>query len=44
MLNVVGPEKVLVYGRMPADIFGDFVEHVEFVRYDDWTTIRKGDR
>lgn len=44
MLNVVGPEKVLVYGRMPAEIFGDFAEHVEFVRYEDWTTIRKGGR
>ena len=42
MLNVVDPEKVLVYGRMPSDIFGGFIEHVEFIRYEDWTTIRKG--
>lgn len=42
MLNTVSPEKVLVYGRMPSDLFGEFAEHVEFIRYEDWTTIRKG--
>ncbi len=41
MLNVIAPEKVLVYGNMPDEIFGDVVESVEFFRYEDWTTIRK---
>ena len=42
MMDIIMPEKVLVYGRMPADIFGGLLGDVEFVRYDDWTTIRKG--
>lgn len=42
MLNVIAPERVLVYGRMPNDIFGDFIKGVEFLRYEDWTTIKKG--
>lgn len=42
MLNVIAPEKVLVYGRMPNDIFAQYTEDIEFIRYEDWTSIRKG--
>ena len=41
MLKAIEPDKVLVYGRIPTDIFGDFAADIEFIRYDDWTTIRK---
>jgi len=44
MLRVIEPPQVLVYGNMPSDIFGDCLEDAEFVRYDDWTRIKKGVR
>lgn len=42
MLRIVEPKPVLVYGSMPNDLFAEFVEAAEFVRYDDWTRIVKG--
>lgn len=44
MLKAVEPKIVLVYGGMPNDLFEEVAECAEFVRYDDWTTIRKGGR
>lgn len=43
MLGYLEPEVVLVYGTMPEDVFGDFEDRTEFVRYPDWTTyVREG--
>lgn len=42
MLEAIMPRMVLVYGRMPADIFPkDVMERTKFVRYDDWTTLKR---
>lgn len=42
MLDAISPRMVLVYGRMPGEIFrGDIVERTQFVRYDDWTALKK---
>lgn len=41
MLNYLEPEVVLVYGPMPNDIFGPFLSATKFVRFDDWTKIKK---
>jgi len=42
MIEKVKPKTVLVYGRMPNALFEPFVDSAEFIRYDDWTTIKKG--
>ena len=42
MVKAIEPEIVLVYGSMPKDIFEPVLDAAEFVRYDDWTTMRKG--
>jgi len=41
MLDKVKPKTVLVYGRMSNELFVPYADSAEFVRYDDWTTIRK---
>lgn len=33
MLNVLEPKKVLVHGYMPDEIFGEFLNNLEFYRY-----------
>jgi hypothetical protein len=38
MLDYLEPEVVLVYGPMPEEVFGEFSDRTEFVRYPDWTT------
>lgn len=42
MLRAIEPPQVLVYGNMPSDIFGSSLDKSEFLRYEDWTRIRKG--
>lgn len=44
MVKAIEPKTVLVYGLMPLDVFESVLGSVEFVRYDDWTTLRKGGR
>ena len=41
MLKYLEPSVVLVYGPMPNDIFSEFLSKTQFVRFDDWTTIKK---
>lgn len=41
MLETLEPETVLVYGAMPEDIFGDYWNCAEFVKYPDWTSYIK---
>ena len=42
MLETLEPRVVLVYGAMPDEIFGEYVNCTHFIRYDDWTSfIRK---
>ena len=38
MLEWLEPEVVLVYGSTPDDVFGDYWQYSEFVRYPDWTS------
>jgi len=43
MMRELEPEIVLVYGAMPDEVFGEFLNMAKFVQYDDWTTrIHKG--
>ena len=41
MLDYLEPETVLVYGSMPDDIFSDYIDRTNFVRFDDWTKVKK---
>ena len=38
MLETLEPEVVLVYGAMSNTVFADYLNHVRFVHYSDWTT------
>ena len=38
MLDWLEPEVVLVYGSTPDDVFGEFWDRSEFIRYPDWTS------
>ena len=42
MLETLEPEIVLVYGSMPASVFGDYLHLTHFVQYDDWTSTKHG--
>ena len=42
MLDWLEPQVVLVYGSTPEDVFGDFWDRSEFVRYPDWTSHVRG--
>lgn len=37
MLYELEPEVVLVYGSMPKQVFGDYINCTKFIQYDDWT-------
>lgn len=41
MLKYLEPEIVLVYGPMPDDIFAEHLNCTRFIRFDDWTSIKK---
>jgi len=41
MLKYLKPEVVLVYGPMPNDIFASVLSLTKFIRFDDWTKIKK---
>lgn len=41
MLQELEPQVVLVYGSMPDDIFGDYINSTRFVQYDDWTSRKR---
>ena len=41
MLKELEPEVVLVYGSMPAEIFGGLYDKTRFIQYPDWTTRMK---
>lgn len=43
MLDWLEPEVVLVYGSTPDDVFGDYWQYSEFVRYPDWTSYMRRD-
>ena len=43
MLDWLEPEVVLVYGSTPEDVFGEFWDRSEFVRYPDWTSYQRRD-
>ena len=44
MLSWLEPEVVLVYGSTPDEVFGEFLDRSEFVRYPDWTShVRRGE-
>ena len=36
MLNRLAPSDVLVHGKMPAQVFGDFERRTNFHRYASW--------
>ncbi|MBO4497763.1 MAG: DUF4417 domain-containing protein [Lachnospiraceae bacterium] len=38
MLETLEPETVLVYGSMPEEVFQEYLNYTEFVKYPDWTT------
>lgn len=38
MLRFLTPKRVLVYGSMPDDVFGEYVGQATFVQYEDWIT------
>ena len=38
MLYELEPEVVLVYGSMPKQVFGDYINCTKFIQYDNWTT------
>lgn len=42
MLKYLEPVIVFVYGSMPMDIFGEYLEYTEFVQFPDWTTRMHG--
>lgn len=42
MLETLAPKVVPVYGSMPDDIFGDYLQCTEFIQYPDWTTRMHG--
>lgn len=42
MMKAIEPKTVLVYGSMPNELFQEVVDKAEFIRYDDWTSIRRG--
>lgn len=44
MLLELEPKVVLVYGRMSGKIFDDYAECAKFVRYDDWTTLKRREK
>lgn len=41
MLDELQPETVLVYGSMPASIFGDLLGRTHFVQYPDWISSQR---
>lgn len=41
MLDELSPEVVLIYGRMPESIFGQFKERTNFVYYPDWISTKR---
>lgn len=41
MLKYLEPQVVLVYGPMPEEIFAEYLGVAQFIRFDDWTTIKK---
>lgn len=41
MIKELEPEVVLVYGCMPNDVFGDFMDKTQFVHFVDWTSSRR---
>ena len=44
MLETLEPETVLVYGAMPEDIFDDYRNCTEFIKYPDWTTYIRSEK
>lgn len=43
MLETLEPETVLVYGAMPDEIFKQHMYDVQFVQYEDWTSLVRKD-
>lgn len=41
MLDHLSPKIVLVYGPMPHNIFDEYIDRAEFIRFDDWITVKK---
>lgn len=41
MLDYLEPQVVLVYGPMPKDIFDPFASRTTFIRFDDWTKLKR---
>ncbi len=41
MLDYLTPKVVLVYGPMPHNIFDEHLGKTQFVRFDDWITVKK---
>lgn len=44
MIETLEPEVVLVYGAMPDEIFKEYEFDVQFVKYDDWTSLIRKDK
>ena len=44
MRETLEPETVLVYGAMPEDIFDDYRNCTEFIKYPDWTTYIRSEK
>lgn len=42
MLSILHPCSVIVYGSMPAPIFGQYMNFTEFVHFEDWISTIKG--
>ena len=42
LLDTVEPPVVLVYGPMPASVFGPVLHRAEFINFPDWTSRMKG--
>ncbi len=41
-LEYLQPKKLLIYGAMPSDIFGDYLDCTNFIQFPDWTTRQHG--
>lgn len=41
MLDELNPKSVLVYGRMPDNIFTEFKHRTQFINYPDWISEKK---
>lgn len=42
MIKFLQPKTLIVYGAMPEEVFGEFRQKTEFIKFNDWTSIRRG--